>query len=156
MRKYYILPYNNEAVNLVNQRRFTSKIHSVMHLDYWERLKALKMFSLQRRRERYLLIYLWKIINDKVPYDVNISWHVHVRRGIVADIPRTPSLVLKINTACDNFLKVKAAKLWNCLPKCVNSKTSLESFKTNLDSFLLTLPDSPPVAGYRYTIVIHC
>ena len=71
------------------QRRFTSKIHSVMHLDYWERLKALKMFSLQRRRERYLLIYLWKIINDKVPNDVNIGWHVHVCRGIVADIPRT-------------------------------------------------------------------
>ena len=68
-------------------------------------------------------------------------------RGIVADITRTPS-VLKINTACDNFFRVKAAKLWNCLPKHVNSKTSLESFKVNLDSFIFNVPDKPPVAGY--------
>ena len=62
------------------QRRFTSKIHSLMHLNYWDRLKELNMLSLQRRRERYLLLYFWKIINGKVQNDVNVSWHSHVRR----------------------------------------------------------------------------
>ena len=130
------------------QRRFTSKITAVADMNYWDRLKALNMFSLQRRRERYLLIYLWKIINAKVPNDVNITWHNHIRRGVVADIPRTPSTVAKINSAYDNFFKVKVAKLWNCLPKYVNTKTSLESFKMNLDSFLFEVSDCPPVAGY--------
>ena len=130
------------------QRRFTSKISAVANLNYWDRLKALRMFSLQRRRERYLLIYLWKIINGKVPNDVGITWHNHIRRGVVVDIPRIPSTVAKINSACDNFFTVKAAKLWNCIPSCVNTKTSLLTFKANLDCFLLDVPDCPPVAGY--------
>ena len=77
-----------------------------------------------------------------------MSWHTHFRRGVFVDIPRLPSSVAKINTAYDNFFKVKAAKLWNCLPNNVNSKTSLTSFKTKLDSFLFSVPDFPPVAGY--------
>ena len=55
------------------QRRFTSKIATVRHLDYWDRLKALNLYSLQRRRERYQLIYMWKIINSKVPNDCGIN-----------------------------------------------------------------------------------
>ena len=39
------------------QRYFTSKISDVSHLDYWERLKILGLYSLERRRERYAIIY---------------------------------------------------------------------------------------------------
>ena len=83
-----------------------------------------------------------------MPNDVEICWHYHIIRGNVADIPRIPSPVTKINSAYDNFFKVKAVKLWNCLPKRINTKTSLESFKAELDSFLSGVPDFPPVAGY--------
>ena len=107
------------------QRRFTSKIYSVRHQDYWSRLKTLNLYSLQRRRERYQLIYLWKIINNKVPNDIGINSHVHIRRGIVVDIPRLPSPVAKINSAFDNCFNIKAANTWNCLPKHVNRKASL-------------------------------
>ena len=43
------------------QRTFTYKITEVQHLNYWERLQELKLYSLQRRRERYIIIYIWKI-----------------------------------------------------------------------------------------------
>ena len=43
------------------QRTFTYKITEVQHLNYWERLHELKLYSLQRRRERYIIIYIWKI-----------------------------------------------------------------------------------------------
>ena len=36
-------------------------------LDYSERLVFLKLHSLQRRRERYCIIYVWKIIEGLVP-----------------------------------------------------------------------------------------
>ena len=130
------------------QRRFTSKIATVRHLDYWDRLKALNLYSLQRRRERYQLIYMWKIINSKVPNDCGINIRSHIRRGIIVEVPSVPSSVAKINSAFDNFFKVKVAKTWNCLPKCVNTKTCLESFKSELDAFLSEVPDFPPVAGY--------
>ena len=143
-------PHNFRDISRLEavQRRFTSKIAFIQDLNYWDRLKALNLYSLQRRRERFQLIYLWKIMNNKVPNDLGVSWHDHIRRGKVADVPRIPSSVQKINSAYDNFFKVKAAKMWNCLPKVVNSKISLESFKTGLDQFLSGVPDLPPVAGY--------
>ena len=49
------------------QRTFTYKITDVQHLNYWERLYELKLYSLQRRRERYIIIYIWKIIQHMVP-----------------------------------------------------------------------------------------
>ena len=103
------------------QRRFTSKIAGMQNVDYWSRLEKLNLMSFQRRRERYLLIYSWKILHGNVPNDVGLSWTNSVRRGTVAVIPRLPSTVLKINTSFDSFFKVRAGKLWNCLPKEINS-----------------------------------
>ena len=40
------------------QRTFTYKITEVQHLNYWERLHELKLYSLRRRRERYIIIYI--------------------------------------------------------------------------------------------------
>ena len=43
-------------------RCFTAKINCLQSLTYWERLRALKIYFLQRRREIYLIIYVYKII----------------------------------------------------------------------------------------------
>ena len=40
------------------QRTFTYKITEVQHLNYWERLHELKLYPLQRGRERYIIIYI--------------------------------------------------------------------------------------------------
>ena len=52
------------------QRTFTFKITEVQHLNYCERLHELKLYSLQRRCERYIIIYIQKITQHMVP---NIS-----------------------------------------------------------------------------------
>ena len=49
------------------QRNFTSKIWGMENLDYWERLKKLQLFSLERRRERYMILHTFKIIENHVP-----------------------------------------------------------------------------------------
>ena len=36
-------------------------------LSYPERLTVLKLYSLQRRRERYIIIYVWEILEGLVP-----------------------------------------------------------------------------------------
>ena len=130
------------------QRRFTSKFAGFKHLDYWERLKCLNLMSLQRRRERYIIIYSWKILHKKVPNDVGLMWRDNIRKGNVAVVPKSPCSVAKINTSYDYFFKVRATQLWNCLPKTINNQSSLESFKSKLDIFLMNFPDRPPVTGY--------
>ena len=53
----------SEAIQLT----FTYNITEVQHLNYWERLHGLKLYSLQRRRERYIIIYIWMITHQMVP-----------------------------------------------------------------------------------------
>ena len=45
--------YRSYSTNII-----THKITEVQHLNYWERLNELKLYSLQRRRERYIIIYI--------------------------------------------------------------------------------------------------
>ena len=62
-------PWKAKDIQVIEaiQRMFTYKITEVQHLNYWERLNELKLYSLQRRRERYINIYIWKITQHMVP-----------------------------------------------------------------------------------------
>ncbi|KAL5271503.1 hypothetical protein ACHWQZ_G001943 [Mnemiopsis leidyi] len=44
------------------QRTFTSCIGGLNDMNYWERLVHLRLMSLQRRRERYAILMMWKIL----------------------------------------------------------------------------------------------
>ena len=56
------------------QRIFTSKVEGCRKLPYWERLKYLRIQSHQRRRERYIIIHTWKILNDLTNNDIGITF----------------------------------------------------------------------------------
>ena len=43
------------------QRTLTSRIKEVKHLSYWDRLENLGLMSLQRRRERYVILQVYKV-----------------------------------------------------------------------------------------------
>ena len=49
------------------QKAFTRKILSPTRHDYWERLDKFHLYSLQRRRERYCIMYIWKMLEGLVP-----------------------------------------------------------------------------------------
>ena len=56
------------------QRHFTSKVSGLEELDYWERLQELHLYSQERRRERYMVIFLWKLSQGLVKgYKVNFQ-----------------------------------------------------------------------------------
>ena len=64
--------YNPSKVSQIQQlemvqRSFLRKIDGMNGLDYWKQLQALKINSLERRRERYQIIYVWKILEGLVP-----------------------------------------------------------------------------------------
>ena len=49
------------------QKSFVRHISGFRHMNYWTALAKLGLYSLQRRRERYQIIYLWSILESKVP-----------------------------------------------------------------------------------------
>lgn len=58
--------------NIKNQRTFT-KIKGMTNIDYWERLEVLKQYSLQFRRERYVILTTWRVNNQRCPHVLNIT-----------------------------------------------------------------------------------
>ena len=130
------------------QKRFTRKIAGMSSLDYYDRLNKLNLLSLQRRRERYTLIHAWKILNNKAPNNIRMTFYTTLRLGVRASIPKFNHQAQRAySTALDDSFGIKAARLWNILPKKVNSITELDPFKVALCDFMSQFPDRPPATG---------
>ena len=131
------------------QRTFTRRISGMQHLNYWERLAHLKLMSLQRRRERYVILMMWKILHKVVPYCCDIKFKMTPRNDIIAVIPPLiKSSTLRNQTLYDRSFAVQGPKLWNKVPNTVKTAQSFDSFKISLSKFLALIPDNPPVSGY--------
>ena len=108
------------------QRSFTSRIENYKHLNYHQRLAKLRLMSLQRRRERYIIIQMYKVLQDLSPNDLNIQFHYSDRRGIQAAIPP-----LRRRASCraqqqyDASFAVTGPRLWNMLPKSTTLQPTL-------------------------------
>ena len=64
--------WSPSSINLIQslesiQRSFLKKIEGLNSLNYWDQLKTLKLYSLQRRRDRYRIIYVWSILEGITP-----------------------------------------------------------------------------------------
>ena len=78
-----------------------------------------------------------------------MEFYESARLGVRAKIPKfNHKAQTSFSTAYDDSFGVKGARLWNILPKHINTLTTLESFKISLGKFLLKFPDRPPVVGY--------
>ena len=130
-------------------RSFTSRITGMENLDYWERLEHLGMFSQERRRERYQIIFIWKLSQGFVT-GYNLQFQHSERRGLCVSVPpmatHSPASVRKAREAS---LKIKGARLFNLLPKEIRnlSGVSVNSFKSELDTWLTQIPDQPTIPG---------
>ena len=130
------------------QRSFTSKIACCKNLSYWDRLKQLNLYSLQRRRERYMVILVWKIYHGVIPNSINLVFLHSERRGVTCVRPLGSSKYSSINTMRFHSFSSTASALYNAVPKHVKSIPTLIQFKAELDRFLQTIPDTPPTPGY--------
>ncbi len=112
------------------QRTFTSKIWGFSHLNYWDRLKALGIMSLQRRRERYILIHMWKVLNGKSPNDSHIQFSSFSRRGIVAVIPPlVKNSSLHNQSLFDESFGVMGPRIWNSIPANLHQIGDQQQFR---------------------------
>ena len=129
------------------QKNFLSKVDGLSGMDYWEQLSELKMSSLERRRERYICIYVWKILESQVP-NFGLSFRLNKRRGRLCIIPPAKKKAShKLQTLRFNSMATFGPRLFNHLPATVRniSGCSLRVFKSALDCHLTAIPDEPRV-----------
>ena len=142
-----------QALEMV-QRTFLRKIAGMSEFSYWEQLKKLNMYSLERRRERYRIIYTWKVLEKRVPNIGNdrIKSKTHQRRGRECFPPKVNQhCSRKVQNLIYASLPVHGQQLFNCLPLEIRNMTKCEvdTFKGALDQYLMTVPDEPLIRGYE-------
>ena len=80
----------------LTQKSFIRKIRGMKNLNYWEQLKFLGLYSLERRRERFQILYTWAILENQLPnfhhkhdtyLEGGISQYQHIRHGRKYAIP---------------------------------------------------------------------
>ena len=145
-------PSDQGSINRLEavQHNFVSRIWDPVleQLDYWERLKLLRLYSQERRRERYMVCFLWKLSRGLIS-GYNIQWQRSDRRGLYA-VPAhlARGAPAAVRRARERSLAVKGAKIFNLLPASLrNQDGSFEVFKNHLDIFLSGVPDQPTMPG---------
>ena len=132
------------------QRNYTSKLEGMSDLTYYQRLKSLKLYSSERRRDRYNILYIFKIIHGKVP-NPGISFKWSPRRGKVLTYPSVKSQPSKAATSLYHSFTRRAPRLFNALPQSLRNipaNSSADIIKQKVDRFLQQVPDEPRISGH--------
>ena len=146
-------PSKRKFINLIEkvQRNFTKRLTNMKEKTYYERLQELNIYSMERRRERYEVLYTFKLLKSLVP-NIGIKPKWSQRRGRML----VPPAVHKNSTQAAatmrrNSFRAKAAFLFNALPdhlRNISLNTSMDKIKRDLDKLLQTVTDEPMLAGY--------
>ena len=145
------------------QRRFTSKIKQyqtwdeeletrICNVSYADRLKDLKIYSLERRRERNMILYAYRVIIGLLKF----PWfEVYEERGIQIQRRYNRRAAAKVRRSRHSSLFYKGAQLYNLLPIELRQFEEIDSpdqghvnaYKDKLDKYLEQIPDIPSVGG---------
>ena len=148
--------YINELEKI--QKTFTSKIDGMEGLDYHERLEKLDLYSLERRRDRYFIIYGWQQLEGLKENVLGLkkSWIGTSRRIVSKGIPyqfEGRRLRRADTTKIHNCPARRVERMFNSIPAKIRNLTGIttDSFKHQLDTWLKTVPDLPRIGKYsRY------
>ena len=167
-------PIDSIQINLLEsvQRKFTSRFACFQTYDealqmpicttaYPDRLKKLKIYSLERRRERYMICYVYKIVIGLV-VNPGLTFSYDLRRKIRAEPKMSSPLAANwIRKARNSSFLFKAPKLYNTIPSALReledinspSKKHVTAFKEKLDHHLASIPDIP--GSHSNTLLEH-
>ena len=146
------------------QKCFTSRINGMEDLDYHERLRKLKMYSLERRRERYMVIYGWQQLEKQKENVLRLyagerdgEEKKRYRTMIVPKIPNYANgkrLSRVEKSQIYNSPANKTQRLFNCIPGKIRNltKVTTDTFKRHLDEWLKKVPDQPRGGGYSVRV----
>jgi len=127
-------PYTVTDIQSVEsiQRRFTSRMPTIQHLSYPDRLSYLNLESLELRRLHVDLLELYKIVHfhSFIKFDDFFSFKqimgTRTTHDLTLNIPRCRTNIGFNSFAC------RTARIWNELPGNVVYSTTIDEFKRKL------------------------
>ena len=126
-------PFFKEDAKLVEkvQKRATKVIPQLKEMDYDERLRTLKLPSLQHRRRRGDMIFAYKVMTNQIKLDSSelFTRANRTMRGHQLKLQKKKSTKSTSTNAFSN----RIVNDWNILPSNVVSATSTNAFKNEID-----------------------
>ena len=156
-------PFDKGHIDMIEgiQRRYTSCFFEyqkwdevqkryVCEVNYWERLRDLKIYSLERRRERFMILCVYRVLIGLMVYE---GFEVYMERGIKVKAKYDKQAPRKIRGIRHSSFFYKGPQLYNLLPSELRQFEEIENpeqhhvneFKEHLDKFLELIPDQPSV-----------
>ena len=107
---------------------------------YQDRLKLMKLETLEFRRIRFDLIYMYKIFNNMI----DIDFHKHFKGNIASQTYNLRGHNFKLQRSKysgsevrNRFFCERVIQIWNDLPKEIVESPNIYNFKKELDKFNL-------------------
>jgi len=133
------------------QKSFTRRIIGMEDKNYHERLKSLKLYSLERRRERYMIINTWQQLEEQKENLMEFEINERSRHRTIK------STRVKLNRKSKNWSIIynspalKMMRLFNAIPGELRDTTgvNVDTFKRKLDKWLSLVPDTPIIDDYK-------
>ena len=157
-------PWKKEEIDKIErvQKNFTSKIEGMEKLNYHQRLKKLRMYSMERRRERYLIINAWQQIEKEKENILKLETGnnggpeegIMGRRRCIKSRAIPTALSGGDRTMVHNSTARQMERLFNALPYKLQTVSGVktETFKRRLDEWLSTIPDTPRIDDYGASV----
>ena len=126
------------------QRFFTRRIDGMQGLNYWQRLEKLKLFSLERRRERYVIIYIWKSWHNIVPSIGLAVQSYDPDHGLFLHLPQLPKgkNQTHVRKLKERSIFYQGVRLFNSLPKHLRMAKTIDTIDTSATT--TSISNAPP------------
>ena len=149
-------PHKREEIDKIEgiQRNFTSKIKGLEQMNYHERLKKLGLYSLERRRERFLIINAWQQLEGEKENVLKLKTGKEGRRRCLRSATIPTTLDGRYRTIIQHSTARKMERLYNSLPHRLQNirKVKTNTFKLHLDRWLRDIPDTPKMGNYGASV----
>ena len=114
------------------QKGFTARISGMKDIHNWDRLQQLSLMPLQRRRQRCIIIYMWKVLHGATTNNLNIQFVSRPRFGNQAKIPMIRRSASAANsTIHERSFAEMSPTLWNTMPNHLNVMSNFEHYKSH-------------------------
>ena len=153
-------PWKKEDIDKLErvQKNFTGKIEGLEKLNYHQRLEKLDMYSMERRRERYLIINAWQQIENVKENILKLETGNHGnpeegtlgRRRCIKSQTIPTTLNNGSRTMMLNSTTRQMERLFNALSYKLQTVTGVKTdiFKRKLDKWLKSITGTPRMDDY--------
>ncbi|CAL4227371.1 unnamed protein product, partial [Meganyctiphanes norvegica] len=146
-------PTNKQEISKIEriQKSFTNKIEGMEDMNYHQRLKSLKLYSLERRRKRYMIINTWQQLEGQRENLMDFELNGRSRHRTIKATRVKWNRNSKNSSLVYNSQALKMMRLFNAIPEYLRDTTgvNLETFKRKLDKWLALVPDTPIIDNYK-------